>query len=124
MLVAAALSMDLADLARGVRNVAVNTQDTRLARGGQATEWRLQRIIAPLAWVLTPVNMLNAGGLAPIWWLSHAAQVHKYRLDSKGGHIGAQEYIQPRATGGFFVNPLGDLQVSSPFRPRCCPSLK
>jgi hypothetical protein len=33
----AALTMDLADLARGIRNVAVNTQDTRLARGGQAT---------------------------------------------------------------------------------------
>ena len=36
MLLSAALTMDLADLARGVRNVAVNTQDTRLARGGQA----------------------------------------------------------------------------------------
>jgi hypothetical protein len=36
MLLLAALTMDLADLARGIRNVAVNTQDTRLARGGQA----------------------------------------------------------------------------------------
>lgn len=36
-----AISMDLADLATGVHNVAVNTQDTRLARGGQASSERI-----------------------------------------------------------------------------------
>lgn len=66
-----ALSMDLADLVTGVRNVAVNTQDTQLARSGQ---------------------------------------IHKYRLDRMGGHIGAQEYIRPRSTGGFLFQTLGDMQ--------------
>jgi hypothetical protein len=47
----------------------------------------------------------------------HDAQIHKYRLDSRGGHIGAHEYMRPRATGGFFINTLGDMQVSTPVRP-------
>lgn len=60
LVVAAALSMDLADLATGVRNVAVNTQDTQLARSGQARRLNLRSAVgtctAPARRSITPAS--------------------------------------------------------------------
>ena len=42
---------------------------------------------------------------------AHNGIIHKYRLDSRGAHIGVHEFIRPKLFGGFHIEGLHSRQV-------------